>query len=93
MGILQSLATLVFIICIGLYLYYFSRRQQKGVIVRLWVTVVVGLAAGLLSQALGAILGKVQWTSPIFLFGVAIYVVLLGLASRKLLEVLPKHRR
>jgi len=92
MGILQSLATLVFITCIGLYMYYFSRRQQKGVVVRLWITVVVGLAAGLLSQILGAVLGKVQWSSPIFLFGVVIYVVLLGLACRKLLEVLPRRR-
>lgn len=63
MTILLMVSRSVFLISILLYLYYFSRRKEHNVVIYMWLTIVVGMVAGLSSQLIGVYLGNFTWAS------------------------------
>ena len=77
MTILLLVARSVFLISVGLYLYYFSRRKKNDVVVQMWLTIVVGMSAGLVSALVDVNLGNYTWASvrtSFFLYsGIIIY--------------------
>ena len=63
MIILQMISKSVFLICVVLYLYYFSRRKQYNVVIQMWLTIVVGMLAGLVGELISVNLGNSSWGS------------------------------
>ncbi|TGE32477.1 hypothetical protein E4K68_12870 [Desulfosporosinus sp. Sb-LF] len=63
MILLQMISRSVFLISIILYLYYFSRRKQHNVVIHMWLIIVIGMLAGLVSQLIGVYLGSSSWSS------------------------------
>lgn len=63
MTILLMISRSVFLISVVLYLYYFSRRKKHDVVINMWVTIVVGMTAGLSGQLIGVYLGNFTWAS------------------------------
>lgn len=90
MGIIQSISTSIFLVSVGFYLYYFSRRKQYNVVIPMWLTIVVGMLAGLVSQLIGVKLGKVTWSS--IQLGVYLYLALIIYSLWKLSLELKKRR-
>ncbi|TGE34920.1 hypothetical protein E4K67_27950 [Desulfosporosinus fructosivorans] len=80
----------VFLISVGLYLYYFSRRKKNDVVIQTWLTIVVGMFAGLVSALVDVNLGNYTWDSvriSFFLYsGIIIY------SLWKLFQELKKRR-
>lgn len=63
MTILLMVSRSVFFIAVVLYIYLFSQRKKKSVIVQMWLTVVVGMLAALSGQLIEVNLGKTSWAS------------------------------
>lgn len=63
MTILLMISRSVFLISVVLYLYYFSRRKQHNVVIQMWLTIVVGMLAGLVDELIGVNLGNSSWGS------------------------------
>ncbi len=82
MGIIQSLATFVFLSSVLCYLYLFINRKRRNVVIQMWVTVIIGLTSGLISQLLGPILRKTTWNS--ISFGIILYSILIPYSIWKL---------
>ena len=61
MTILLMISRSVFLISVVLYLYYFSKRKQHNVVINMWLTIIVGMAAGLVGQLIGVRLGNSSW--------------------------------
>lgn len=63
MTILLMASRSVFLISVVLYLYYFSRRKRHNVVIHMWLTIVVGMLAGLAGELIGVKLGNSTWSS------------------------------
>lgn len=63
MKILLMISNSVFLISVVLYLYYFSRRKQYDVVIQMWLTIVVGMLAGLVGELIRVNLGNFSWGS------------------------------
>jgi len=81
----------VFLICVVLYLYYFSRRKQHNVVVQMWFTIVVGMVAGLVSQLIGVYLGNSSWSSIQISFYLYFFLIVYSLWKLSL-ELKKRHR-
>lgn len=90
MAILQTLLTLIFLVSVGFYLYYFTRRTQRDVVIKMWMAIVVGMLAGMASQLMGVKLGKISWSSV--QLGVYLYSALLLYSLWKLTQEWKKRR-
>jgi hypothetical protein len=63
MSILLMILRSIFVICVVLYLYYFSKRKNHSVVIYMWTIIIVGMLSGLLIQLIGIHLGTSQWSS------------------------------
>ena len=90
MIILQMISKSVFLICVVLYLYYFSRRKQYNVVIQMWLTIVVGMLAGLVGELISVNLGNSNWGSIQVSF--YLYFALIIYSLWKLLLELRKRR-
>lgn len=91
MTILLMASRSVFLICVVLYLYYFSRRKQHNVVIQMWLTIVVGMLAGLAGQLIGVNLGSFSWSSVQISF--YLYLSLIVYSLWKLSSELKKRHR
>ena len=63
MTLLLMVSRSVLLISVGLYLYLFSQRKKSDVIIQMWLTILVGMAAGLVSALVEVKLGSYTWAS------------------------------
>lgn len=63
MTIILMISRSVFLISVALYLYYFSRRKKHNVEIQMWLTIVVGMLAGLVGGLIDVYLGNYSWSS------------------------------
>jgi hypothetical protein len=63
MTLILMVARSIFLICLVLYIYYFTRRKKHDVIIQMWSSILIGMLAGLISQLAGVKLGNVSWNS------------------------------
>lgn len=90
MTILLMISRSVFLIAVVLYLYYFSRRKKQNVIIQMWLSIIVGMFAGLVGQLIGVYLGTFSWGSIQISF--YLYSVLIIYSLWKLTLELQKRR-
>jgi len=63
MTILLMISRSVFLISVVLYLYFFSQRKKKNVVIQMWLSIIAGMFAGLVGQLISVYLGEVTWAS------------------------------
>ncbi|MHB8072815.1 hypothetical protein [Desulfosporosinus fructosivorans] len=90
MTILLLVSRSVFLISVGLYLYYFSRRKKNDVVIQTWLTIVVGMFAGLVSALVDVNLGNYTWDSVRISF--ILYSMIIIYSLWKLFQELKKRR-
>lgn len=77
MTLLLMISRSVFLLSIGVYLYFFFRRKKNNVVIQMWITIVVGMSAALLNSLVDVNLGNYTWASvqiSFFLYsGIIIY--------------------
>jgi len=84
MTILLMISRSVFLISIVLYLYYFSRRKEHNVVIYMWLSIVVGMIAGLSGQLIGVYLGNFSWASIQISFYLYFAIIIYSLWKLKL---------
>ncbi len=89
MSILLMVLRSIFVLCVVLYLYYFSKRKKYGVAIYLWTIIIVGMASGLLIQFVEVYQGTSQWSS--IQISVYFYLVLILYSIWKLISELKKR--
>lgn len=63
LSILLLISNSVFLISVVFYLYYFSRRKKQDVVIQMWLSIVVGMLAGLVGQLINVSLGNYIWSN------------------------------
>lgn len=91
MKILLMVSNSVFLIAVVLYLYFFSQRKKKDVVIQMWLAIIVGMIAGLAGQLIGVHLGNAAWASIQISF--YLYTTLIIYSLWKLSGELKKRRQ
>ncbi|HZK55607.1 MAG TPA: hypothetical protein VFC84_15670 [Desulfosporosinus sp.] len=89
MTILLLVSRSVFIIAIVLYLYFFTQRKKHNVVLQMWISIIVGMLAGIMGQIIGVYLGDFSWSS--IQFSMYLYAALILYSSWRLLSVFKKR--
>ena len=90
MTILIFLARSLFLISVGLYLYFLSRRKKHDVVIQMWVCIIVGMLSGLAITVIPVFIGTSSWATIQYSF--MLYSAFFVYASWKL-SILIKSRR
>lgn len=77
MTLLLMISRSVLLTSVGLYLYLFSQRKKKDVVIQMWLTIVGGMSAGLVNALVDVKLGNYTWAtvqiSLVLYSGIIIY--------------------
>ena len=90
MALLLIITRIVFFISVGLYIYFFSRRKSHDVAIQMWLTIAVGMLAGLLSAIIDVNLGN--YTLSAVQISLALYSAAIIYSLWKLSLELKKRR-
>ncbi len=91
MSILLMVLRSIFVLCVVLYLYYFSKRKKYGVTIYLWTIIIVGMSSGLLIQFIEVYQGTSQWSS--IQISAYFYLALILYSIWKLISELKKRSK
>lgn len=75
MSVLIMALRSIFVVCVLLYFYYFTKRKKHNVSMYMWGLIIVGMASGLLIQLIGVYQRTVQWSAgqiSIYLYAIVI---------------------
>jgi len=90
MKILLFFTRSVFLISVGFYLYFLSRRKKQNVVVQMWACIIIGMLAGLAITVFPVFIGTASWATIQYSF--MLYSAFFVYAIWKL-SILVKARR
>jgi len=90
MKILLFFTRSVFLISVGFYLYFLSRRKKQNVVVQMWACIIIGMLAGLAITVIPVFIGTASWATIQYSF--MLYSAFFVYAIWKL-SILVKARR
>ena len=91
MALLLIITRILFFISVGIYLYFFSRRKSHDVVIQMWLTIAVGMLAGLASALIDVNLGN--YTLSAVQISLALYSATIIYSLWKLSLELKKRRQ
>lgn len=91
MTLLLMISRSVLLISVGLYLYFFSQRKKKDVVIHMWLTIVGGMSAGLVNALVDVNLGNYTWSA--IQISIVLYAGIIIYSLWKLSIVLKNRRR
>ncbi|HZK84787.1 MAG TPA: hypothetical protein VFC58_08940 [Desulfosporosinus sp.] len=81
----------VILISLVFYIYFFTQRNKHNVELKMWVTIIVGMLAGLSDKLIGINQGRYSWSSV--QLSLLFYLALIIYASWKLSIEFKKRRQ
>lgn len=80
----------IFLLSIGFYIYYISRRKRHDVVIQMWLTVIIGMLSSLAIQAINLYLGNSVWESMQISF-ILLTVIVFYSFWKLLIELRKRH--
>lgn len=90
MEILLLITRGILLLCVILYIYYFTKRKKENVLIKMWVIILVGLIVGVAGRLIDVKLGNLTWNS--IQISLVLSVALIGFSVWKLLLELKKSK-
>lgn len=91
MEILLMITRGILLLCVILYIYYFTKRKKENVLIKMWLIILVGLIVGATGRLIDVNLGNLTWNSV--QISMVLSVALIGFSVWKLSLELKKERK